>query len=148
MKGFALMPKPIAGKNYNYTLAASKAFFTVAHKVTFSVDTLIKYEKKIYAMFESNLEDSTYARSLEFGERIGMAILARADNDGYAKSRGKVRFLGSNDDGKWRPTPPDYLEGVEFCWGDQQTFVIKASSDFEIPPPPPFSESERSEYYK
>ena len=148
MKGFALMPKPIAGKNYNYTLAASKAFFTVAHKVTFSVDTLIKYEKKIYAMFESNLEDSTYARSLEFGERIGKSILARADNDGYAKSRGKVRFLGSNDDGKWRPTPPDYLEGVEFCWGDQQTFVIKASSDFEIPPPPPFSESERSEYYK
>ncbi|MHA4895740.1 vanadium-dependent haloperoxidase [Pedobacter sp. PWIIR3] len=148
MAGFKTMPKPQKGKKYNYTLAASKAFFTVAHKVTFSVDTLKKYENKVIAMYQSNLDDSTFLRSMAFGEQIGKAILARADNDGYAKSRGKVRFLGSNDNGKWRPTPPDYLEGVEFCWGTQQLFVLKTSDDFPLPAPPAFSEDKKSEYFK
>ena len=148
MAGFKKMPKPITGKTYNYTLAASKAFFTVAQKVTFSIDTLKKYENQVFSMYRSNLDDSTFLRSITLGEQIGMAILARADNDGYAKSRGKVRFLGSNENGKWRPTPPDYLEGVEFCWGTQQLFVLKSSVDFPLPPPPAFSEDKKSEYFK
>ena len=148
MPGFNAMPKPQDGKDYDYTLAASKAFFTVAYKVTFSVDTLKKYEDKVFAMYRSNLNDSTYSRSIAFGEKIGMAVLARANNDGYAKSRGKVRFLGSNDDGKWRPTPPDYLEGVEWCWGTQQLFVLKTPDDFPLPPPPSFSKDKKSQYFR
>ena len=148
MAGFKAMPVPQSGKDYNYALAASKALFTVARKVTFSVDTLKKYEDKVMAMYQSNLPDSTYLRSLAFGEAIGMAVLARADNDGYAKSRGKVRFLGSNDNGKWRPTPPDYLEGVEFCWGTQQLFVLKSPTQFPLPKPPAYSEDKKSDYYK
>ena len=35
LKGFGNPPEPEKGKKYNYTLAATKAFFTVAHKVTF-----------------------------------------------------------------------------------------------------------------
>lgn len=148
MAGFKALPVPQSGKDYNYALAASKALFTVARKVTFSVDTLKKYEDKVMAMYQSNLPDSTYLRSLAFGEAIGMAVLARADNDGYAKSRGKVRFLGSNDNGKWRPTPPDYLEGVEFCWGTQQLFVLKSPTQFPLPKPPAYSEDKKSDYYK
>jgi hypothetical protein len=148
MPGFKVMPKPQHGKDYDYTLAASKAFFTVAYKVTFSIDTLNKYEDKVFAMYRSNLNDSTYSRSIAFGEKIGMAVLARANNDGYAKSRGKVRFLGSNDDGKWRPTPPDYLEGVEWCWGTQQLFVLKTPDDFPLPPPPSFSKDKKSQYFR
>ena len=39
LKGFGDPPAPEKGKSYNYTLAATCAFFTVAHKVTFSTDT-------------------------------------------------------------------------------------------------------------
>src|SRR5882762_8524279 len=42
LREFAKMPEPQKGKSYNYTLAATKAFFTVAHKITFSIDTLKK----------------------------------------------------------------------------------------------------------
>src|SRR5437879_2362362 len=51
LRGFAAMPAPEKGKDYNFTLAATKAFFTVAHKVTFSVDTLKRYEDKIYGEY-------------------------------------------------------------------------------------------------
>jgi hypothetical protein len=148
MEGFKTMPKPEKGKKYNYTLAATKAYFTVAHKVTFSVDTLQNYENRVFKMYQSNLDDSTFARSMAFGEQIAKVIMARAGSDNYAKTRGKPRFLGSNDSGRWRPTPPDYLDGVEFCWGTQQTFMIKSSKDFQLPPPPPFSDDKNSEYLK
>ena len=148
LKGFKPLPQPQKGKKYNFALAATKAFFTVAHKVTFSVDTLKKYENKVFAMYQDNLDDSTYVRSMDFGEKIGKAILGRAAFDNYPQTRGKPRFLGKNDDGIWRPTPPDYLDGVEFCWGTMETFAVKSSSDFALPPPPPFSNDKNSEYFK
>ncbi|MFA6084505.1 vanadium-dependent haloperoxidase [Mucilaginibacter sp.] len=148
LNGFKPLPQPQKDKKYNFALAATKAFFTVAHKVTFSVDTLKKYENKVFAMYQDNLDDSTYVRSMDFGEKMGKAILARSAFDNYPQTRGKPRFLGSNADGKWRPTPPDYLDGVEFCWGTMETFAVKSSSDFALPPPPPFSNDKNSEYFK
>lgn len=67
LKGFGKPPEPQKGKKYNFALAATKAFFTVAHKVTFSVDTLKKYEDRVYAMYKDNLDDSTFTRSVDFG---------------------------------------------------------------------------------
>ncbi|WP_292973796.1 vanadium-dependent haloperoxidase [Mucilaginibacter sp.] len=148
LKGFKPMPLPQKGQNYSYALAATKAFFTVAHKVTFSIDTLKKYEDKVFAMYKDNLDEATYTRSMAFGDTIGKAILSRAKFDNYAKTRGKPRFLGSHDNGKWRPTAPDYLDGVEFCWGTMETFVVKSSSDFPLPPPAPYSEDKNSTYFK
>ncbi|QQL51560.1 vanadium-dependent haloperoxidase [Mucilaginibacter ginkgonis] len=148
LRGFAKMPEPQKGKTYNYTLAASKAFFTVAHKVIFSVDSLKKYEDKLFGRFQDNLHDSVYARSVAFGEAIGKIILKRAAFDNYPQTRGKPRFLGSHDPGKWQPTPPDYLDGVEFCWGTMKTFAVDSSSQFPTPPPPAFNEDKNSQYYK
>src|SRR5882757_2231728 len=34
LRGFGEPPKPQKNKKYNFTLAATKAFFTVAHKIT------------------------------------------------------------------------------------------------------------------
>ena len=40
------MPQPEKGKKYDYTLAATKAFFTVVRNVkVFSVDSLKNYEE-------------------------------------------------------------------------------------------------------
>jgi hypothetical protein len=148
LKGFGNPPEPEKGKQYDYTLAATKAFFTVAHKVTFSVDTLKKYEHQVYARFKDNLDDSTYARSVDFGEKIGGMILKRAGVDYYPQSRGKPKYLGSNDPGKWRPTPPDYMDGVEFCWGQMQPLLIDSASQFPPPPPPAYSDDPNSAFFK
>lgn len=148
LKGFGKPPEPQKGKNYNFALAATKAFFTVAHKVTFSIDTLKKYEDKVYAMYKDNLDDSTYARSVEFGEQIGQVILKRANVDDYPQTRGKPKYLGENGPAKWRPTPPDYMDGVEFCWGDMKVLAVDNSSQFSPPAPPAYSEDKNSPYVK
>ena len=148
LRGFGKAPEPEKGKAYNYTLAATKAFFTVAHKVTFSIDTLKKYEDKVYARFKDNLDDSTYTRSLDFGEKIGKMILQRANVDYYPQSRGKPKYLGTNEPGKWRPTPPDYMDGVEFCWGQMHPLLIDSASQFPPPPPPAYSDDRNSAFFK
>ena len=148
LKGFGKMPEPEKGKNYNFTLAATKAFFTVAHKVTFSTDTLKKYEDKLYGMYKAALPDSTYTNSMDLGEKIGKTVLKRASVDDYPQTRGKPKYLGTNTPGKWRPTPPDYMDGVEFCWGDMHTLLIDSSSIFMPPPPPAYSDDTTSAFYQ
>jgi hypothetical protein len=149
LKGFGKMPEPEKGKSYNYTLAATKAFFTVVRNVkVFSVDSLKNYEESVYSNFKESLDDSTYERSIAFGDTIGKVILVRAKTDGYLLSRGKPKFLGSNDPGVWRPTPPDYLDGVEWCWNTMKPMILDSCSQFMPPRPPQFSKDTSSAFYK
>jgi PAP2 superfamily len=149
LHGFAKMPEPEKNKKYNFTLAATKAFFTVVRNVkVFSVDSLKQYEESVYNNFKDALDDSTYQRSIDFGDTVGKVILARAKTDGYLKSRGKPKHLGSNDPGKWRPTPPDYLDGVEWCWNTMKPMVLDSAAQFMPPRPPQFSKDTNSTFFK
>lgn len=149
LNGFGKMPQPVAGKTYNYTLAATKAFFTVVRKVrVFSVDSLVNYENAVYQKFGQSLDDSTYQRSIAFGDSVAARVLARASADGYTKSRGKPKYLGSAEPGKWRPTPPDYLDGVEWCWNDMLPMAMDSASQFMPPKPPAFSRDTASAFYR
>jgi hypothetical protein len=149
LKGFGKIPEPEKGKKYDFTLAATKAFFTVVRNVkVFSVDSLNKYEKSVYDNFKDNLDDSTYSRSVAFGEAVARVIMDRANDDGYLKSRGKPKFLGSNDPGKWRPTPPDYADGVEWCWNTMKPMTMDSASQFLLPRPPKYSSDTNSVFYK
>jgi hypothetical protein len=149
LKGFKPMPVPEAGKSYDFTLAATKAFFDVVRNVrVFSVDSLTSYEQSVYNGFKATLDEATYSRSQAFGDSVAKVILQRADKDGYLASRGKAKYLGSKETGKWRPTPPDYLDGVEWCWNTMKPMVMDSASMFKPTPPPPFSTDKESQYYK
>ena len=148
LKEFGKMPEPEKGKKYNYALAASKAFFTVAHKVTFSIDTLKKYETGLYDAFKEDMPEDEYNRSVALGEAIGNIVIKRSAKDDYPQTRGKPKYLGENTPGKWRPTPPDYMDGVEFCWGDMHSLVIDSSGIFPPPPPPAYSKDTTSAFYR
>jgi len=149
LHGFGKIPEPEKGKTYDYTLAASQAFFTVTRNVKiFSVDSLKAHESFVYNMFKEKLDEATYQRSIAFGDSIAKAVLARAKNDGYHLSRGKPKFLGSKDAGKWRPTPPDYLDGVEWCWNTMKTMLLDSASQFMPVRPPQFSTDTTSYFYK
>ncbi len=148
LSDFAIMPIPEKNKAYNYLLAATKAFFTVAEKITFSADTLNNYQKKIYTDFASLLDEETYDRSLEFGKTIGKKILERTTIDNYKMTRGMPKELGSNEPGKWRPTPPDYLDGAEPWWGKIKPLAVTSAAQFTCPAPPVYSKDTTSAFYR
>jgi hypothetical protein len=148
MHGFPDMPQPAKGQSYNFLLAATKAYFTVAEKVTFSVDTLKKYENKVYDNFKSLLDEQTYNSSIVFGESVGKCILERTTIDNYKQTRGMAKFLGSEETGKWRPTPPDYLDAAEPHWFRIKTLLLDSADQVKCPPPPSFSLDKNSGFYQ
>jgi hypothetical protein len=149
LHGFGKMPQPEKDKEYNFTLAASKAFFNVVRNVkVFSVDSLKKYETGLFSQFKAELDESVYNRSTAFGDSVAKVILKRASADGYFKSRGKAKYLGSSEPGKWRPTPPDYLDGVEWCWNTMKPMILDSASQFMPARPPLFSTDTSSLFFK
>jgi hypothetical protein len=148
LNGFGKMPLPEKGKNYNFSLAATKAFFKVTRNVkVFSIDSLTKYEESVYNNYKANLDETTYKNSIAFGDTVAAVILARAKTDGYAISRGKQKYLGSNESGKWRPTPPDYLDGVEWCWNTMKPMVLDSASQFMPNRPPKYETKPGTTFY-
>ena len=145
LKGFTAMPVPEKNKEYNFLLAATKAFFTVAEKITFSKDSLIQYQSRLFPKFRSLLEQETYDRSISFGDAIGKKILERAAKDNYKETRGMPKFIGSNDPGKWRPSPPDYLDAAEPYWGMITPLAVDSQ---ECPAPPVFNTDTSSEFFR
>lgn len=149
LNGFGKMPQTEKGETYNFTLAATRSFFNVARNVRiFSGDSLKNHEETIYNGFMQALDRDTYNRSLAFGDSVAKVILKRAYADGYIQSRGKPKYLGSNEPGKWRPTPPDYLDGVEWCWNTMLPFALDSASQFAPAAPPVYSTDPASEYFK
>ena len=149
LNGFDKMPEPDASKKYDFDLAASVAFFKVARNVkVFSVDSLTNYENSVHENFKQHLDEATYKASVAFGDTVANVVLKRAKTDGYAASRGKSKFLGSNDNGKWRPTPPDYLDGVEWCWNTMKTMVLDSASQFKPAIPPVYNATPGSSFHK
>ena len=148
LNGFGKMPTPEKGKNYNFSLAATKAFFKVTRNVkVFSIDSLTKYEQSVYNNYKANLDEATYNNSMTFGDTVAAVILARAKTDGYAISRGKQKYLGSSEPGKWRPTPPDYLDGVEWCWNTMKPMVLDSASQFMPNRPPKYETKPGTTFY-
>ena len=66
LNGFTAMPQPEKDKQYNYTLAATKAFCTVAYNVRIFSDTVLhRYEDSIENVFKDQLPQDVYERSME-----------------------------------------------------------------------------------
>ena len=133
LNGFKPLPQPEKGKKYDFTLAATKAFFTVVHKVVFSLDSLKGYEDRVYAQFKDSLDEDTYERSVMFGDSIGKLILARSYSDNYKQTRGMPKHLGAKDPGKWRPTGPDYFDGNEAYWGSIKPLILDSAELADAP---------------
>ncbi len=148
LKGFGTMPLPDTTKKYNYSLAATKAFFNVAHKVIFSIDSLKNYENNVMTTFKNMMDDDEFNRSITFGDAVSAVILIRTEKDNYKKTRGMPKFLGNRKDGRWQPTSPDYADGIEPFWGTIETLVLDSSAQCQPPTPPMFSTDTNSIFFK
>ncbi len=117
-------------------------------QVVFSTDSLKKYESAVLNTFANSMDKDEYDRSLALGEAISGKILERAANDNYKETRGKPKYIGSNEDGKWQPTSPDYMDGVEPYWGSIKPLFLDSATQCNIEDAPPFSSDKNSIFYK
>ena len=77
-----------------------------------------------------------------------LIFLAWADKDNYKETRTFPKYSITEDPDKWKPTPPDYMDGIEPHWSKIRPFVIQSPDQFTPPPPTPFDMDKNSQFYK
>lgn len=143
------VPEPEAGKEYCFPLASLQAFTKVGKALIFSEDKMEAFQQQIFDEFKAlQMPADVYERSLAYGEQVGNHILAWADGDMYKQTRTYPKFSITDDNARWQPTPPDYMDGIEPHWKEIRPFVIQSPDQFTPPPPTPYSVDPSSLFYK
>lgn len=149
LTGLGETPKPSAGEDISYPVASLHAFLIVGKALVFSEEKIEAYQNELYQELKNTgIPETTFNASLAYGEVVAKHILGWADKDNYKQTRTFPKFTVNDDKGRWQPTPPDYMEGIEPHWNKIRPFVIDSATQFIPEKPTPFSLSEDSEFYR
>jgi len=148
VKNLTQIPKPETSKPVNYQLAALIAHMDMSRRLIFSENKLAKYRDSLYTIWQSKNEKE-FNDSKEYALKVSEHISNWMGNDNYNQTRTMPKFTVNTDDpSRWQPTPPAYMDGIEPHWNKIRPFVIDSASQFKPTPPPPFSMTEGTDFYK
>ncbi len=129
-------------------LSAIHAFLVVGKALIFSENKIDEYMDNLYNELKAlGLSKRNLDKSIEYGEIVASEILKWADNDFYKQTRTFPKYTIQQDDRFWKPTPPDYMEGIEPHWNKIRPMVIPSTDIFTPPPPLNIDMSENSPFF-
>lgn len=141
-------PAPDPEKSYVFPVAAQVAFIEVASHLIYSEDKLHEYlEKYLNKLKKAGIREEVLQASVNYGEEVAEHISSWMHSDGYQKTRGQ-RHTVSAAAGKWRPTAPDFMDGIEPFWDQIRPFVLDSANQFSPPKPTPFDSVPGSDFYE
>ncbi len=142
------VPPPPTGQDILFPLAALQAYISTGRAMVFSDDKMLEYEVNLHQDYrEMGVPDGIMEASIAYGNAVSAHILAWAEGDKYKQTRTYPRYTVTTETGRWTPTPPDYMDGIEPHWEEIRPMVIDSSDQFVPPPPDPFDLSEGSRFY-
>ncbi|MBN8824212.1 MULTISPECIES: vanadium-dependent haloperoxidase [unclassified Spirosoma] len=123
------IPKPEAGKTYQWDVALNESYYLmmkgffphVSDKDKAKIDSL---HTKL-AVGTGSSDD--ISRSKKFGQDVATAVIAYAKTDvagdgAYLRNQ-PADYVPPTGPGKWQPTAPDYSRALLPYWGKVRTFV-------------------------
>ena len=147
LNGFTPVPQPEAAAEYAYPLAASVAILTVGRHLIFSEPMIEEYRGELEREFRATgMPEEVFDRSVAYGEAVAAHVIKYSDGDNYKQSRTFPKFSINNDPARWRPTPPDYMDGIEPHWLTIRPFLLDSAQQFKPLPPPEFDLTDGSEF--
>jgi len=140
---------PDPNKNYYYPLTSLVAFTEVGKSLVYDLERVDNLQKEILQEVQKiGIDEEIYENSVSLGKKLGEEVLARASRDGYLKRTALPRFSVTDDPGRWRPTPPDYMEAIEPHWRTIKPFALDSAGQFDPGLPTEFEISESSKFYQ
>jgi hypothetical protein len=147
LNGLTPPPEPQPGVEYSMPLAGVHAFMTVGRQMTFSRPRMDSLRTAMDERIRANGMTAEVAeRSIAYGDTIAKHVLAWAGKDRFAQTRGFPKYTVTTSPGRWVPTPPAYMDGVEANWAVLRPFVLDSASQFKPPPPPAFDSAASSAF--
>ncbi|WP_281542074.1 vanadium-dependent haloperoxidase [Maribacter aestuarii] len=142
------IPTPDPNRTYYYPLTSLIAFTEVAKKLVFDLERMEKLQMDLISeVQEIGIDKDIHDNSVELGKSIAESVLARASEDGYLRRTALPRYSVSDDPGRWRPTPPDYMEAIEPHWNTIKPFVLDSAGQFDPGLPTEFEIDEDSQFF-
>jgi len=143
------IPQPVEGQEYCYPLASLQAFTTVGKAMIFSEDKITEYQESLYKKYKGlKMPQEVYDRSLAYGDEVAAAILQWADGDMYKQTRTFPKYSITEKNEMWKPTPPDYMDGIEPHWREIRLMVLDSAQQFSPKPPTEFSLEKDSKFFQ
>lgn len=134
--------------NFNPRIASLVAFYEIAQTLVFSEEKVVKYRDSIFKKWSRQNEES-FLKSRDHGLAVAMHIKEWMNKDNYAQTRTMPKFtVYTDEESRWQPTPPTYMDGIEPHWGKIRPFTLASPSQFKPAPPPEFSMEPGSRFYE
>ena len=149
LQGLTSLPKPKAGEEYSYTLAAVHAILMVGKTMVVSEGKIQSFYDNVTKEFKTvGIPAEIYNNSIAFGQEIVSHILAWAAKDNYKQTRTFSKYAVTYDPAVWKPTPPAYMRAVEPHWNKMRPFMIDSAQQFKPALPTSFSADTNSQFYR
>ena len=134
-----LQPIPKAENEIvNAKLASLFAFNTVGKALIFSEDKMEAFQENFHKKLKEFKVPKRVIRASEnYGNQVAEFILDWASRDRYNQTRTYPKYTIKEEDQFWKPTPPDYMDGIEPHWQEIRTMVLDSSNQF--PPKDPLT---------
>ncbi|ADV48310.1 vanadium-dependent haloperoxidase [Cellulophaga sp. E16_2] len=148
IKDLTSIPTPDKDIQINYQVSALIAHMDLSRKLIFSEDKMEVLRDSLYKVWETK-NRLTFNNSKAYGLKVAEHIAKWMDKDNYKQTRTMPKFTVDTDDqSRWQPTPPSYMDGIEPHWSKIRPFALDSASQFKPVPPPPFSMDKNSKFYK
>lgn len=141
---------PSKPKNLIVSFAAIYAMLDVGRQLMPSGYLLEKEKNKLIKFYtlERGLAPRDLKSNISFAQAISKQVVAYARSDDYNKLSTYRRYSPSKKEGRWYPTPPEYMGPIEPQWKTVRSFLLDSAAQFAPSPPAPFSTDPNSSFVK
>ena len=143
------VPAPPAGVEIAHPVAAVAAQLKVGKALIFSEEKITAFEEELNGEFKKiRLPSATLDASIAYGHAVADHVIAWSKGDNYLQSRTFPKYAITEDESKWQPTPPSYMDGIEPSWAKIRSFSLDRADQFKPPPPTEYSLEPDSRWMK
>ncbi len=148
LNDFPEIPAKPEDLQLNLELAALIAFMDVGRNLIFSEEMIDAFRDSLYTVWEDQ-NQLQFEVSREYGLQVAAEMNKWIEADYYGETRTMPKFsVNLNETGRWQPTPPAYMDGIEPHWEYIRPLVMDSAAQFRPVPHPPFSLEQGTKFYQ
>lgn len=149
LNGFSVVPQPPKDVALNFPVASMIAFATAAKPLVYAMEKIDAAENKyLEKIKQTGISRKLLNNSVNYGKQVGEHLINYATKDGYLERTALTQYVLSEDAGKWKPTPPNYMPAIEPHWNTMRTMVLESADQFSPNTPTSFSTEKNSDFFK
>lgn len=148
LNGFPELPVSTDDSKTDYLLAAAVSFSYVGQSLIGSEYKFEDWRKAYLDSMKQQTDPVIYSNSVQYGKSVADSVISWTKRDNYLTTRAMMRYVVSNKDGKWQPTPVDFAAALEPNWGYIRPMTLKKAAQFSPAKKLVYSMDKNSLFYK